>query len=63
VAEAARLSIVTTPYFLIGRSERGGASVRVLATLPGARPFAAFKEVLDGLLGEAAPRTGLPAAP
>jgi protein-disulfide isomerase len=63
VAEAARLSIATTPYFLIGRSERGGTSVRVVTTLPGARPFAAFKEVLDGLLAEAAPRAGPPATP
>jgi protein-disulfide isomerase len=63
VAEASRLSIATTPYFLIGRSERGGASVRVLATLAGARPFAAFKETLDGLLAEPSPGTRSPASP
>ena len=63
VTEAARLSIATTPYFLIGRSERGGTSVRVVATLAGARPFAAFKEMLDGLLAEAAPRAGPAVSP
>jgi protein-disulfide isomerase len=61
-AEASRLGIVSTPYFLVGRTERGGSSVRVVATLQGARPLAAFREVLDRLLAESATPAG-PAAP
>jgi protein-disulfide isomerase len=51
-SEASRLAIGSTPYFLVGRTERDGSSVRVVATLQGARPFAAFKEILDRLLAQ-----------
>jgi protein-disulfide isomerase len=53
-SEASRLGIRSTPYFLVGRTERDGSSIRVVATLQGARPFAAFKEILDRLLTESA---------
>jgi protein-disulfide isomerase len=62
VSEASRLGIGSTPTFLVGRTERDGSSVRVVATLQGARPFAAFKEVLDRLLAEGAKPPGPTAA-
>jgi protein-disulfide isomerase len=62
VSEASRLGIGSTPYFLVGRTERDGSSVRVVATLQGARPFAAFKEILERLLGESTTTPGPTAA-
>jgi protein-disulfide isomerase len=54
MAEGSRLGIGSTPYFLVGRTERDGSRVRVATTLEGARPFAAFGEALDRLRAEAA---------
>jgi protein-disulfide isomerase len=54
MAEAGRLGVTTTPYFLVGRTERDGSRVRVAATIDGAKPFAAFREAVEALGSEAA---------
>jgi protein-disulfide isomerase len=52
MAEASQLGVMSTPYFLVGRTEADGVKVRVAAILQGGRPFLAFKEQIDRLLAE-----------
>lgn len=47
--EAARLGITSTPTFVIGRLDADGR-VRATDVLSGAKPVAAFREILDRLL-------------
>jgi predicted DsbA family dithiol-disulfide isomerase len=54
MTDARGLSITGTPHFLIGRTERDGAGVRVVASFTGAKPIATFREVLDRVLTDGA---------
>jgi predicted DsbA family dithiol-disulfide isomerase len=51
VAEATSLGIDGTPTFLIGKTPRAGEPMTVLGLISGARPFSAFKDEIDRLLG------------
>ena len=53
VTEAGRLGVITTPSFMLGRSDPGSGKVRVTVTLQGARPYTVFKEEIEKLLAEA----------
>ena len=60
MGEARKAGLTGTPAFLIGRSEPNGNTVKVLAVLKGARPFADFKAEIDRLLQEAKPAAAGP---
>lgn len=49
-SEAARLGISGTPAFLVGHKIDSGSTVRIAATMAGARPIAEFRKVLDSEL-------------
>lgn len=53
-ASAHALGVTGTPSFMVGVVDSGGR-LRVRRRLNGAQPFSVFKEVLDGLLGQADP--------
>ena len=42
-----------TPIFFIGLTEPTGSSIKALAVIRGARPYAVFKEAIDSLLASA----------
>jgi len=44
--------VSSTPSFVIGRTEPEGSTLKALAVVRGAKPFAEFKAELDKLLGE-----------
>lgn len=52
-AEAQKMGIGGTPTFFVGRIDANG-EVTNLKTIVGARPYDAFKSVIDGLLAERA---------
>lgn len=49
-AEAERVGIEGTPVFFFGKVGRGTTDVRVARVIQGAKSFAEFKEVIEGLL-------------
>ena len=53
IAAASSVGITSTPNFVLGRTEPGSSKIRVVASLQGAKPFAAFKAEIDRLLAEA----------
>lgn len=54
IAEAQKAGVVGTPSFMLARTDPNSSKVRVVGSLVGAQPFAAFKAQIDGLLAESA---------
>ena len=53
MGEGRKARVSSTPSFVIGRTEAEGATLKVLAVVRGAKPFAELKAELDKLLAEA----------
>jgi protein-disulfide isomerase len=54
MAEAAKIGLRGTPTFFVGVVSEDGESVTATRVIRGAQPYAAFKQVLDALLAQAA---------
>lgn len=53
VADSEQAGARGTPIFYLGLTEPNGSSIKAVAVIRGARPYATFKEAIDGLLASA----------
>jgi protein-disulfide isomerase len=55
IADAQAAGITATPTFMLGITEPGKGTVKILKIVRGAQPYARFKEAIDSLLAPATP--------
>ena len=53
LADGQKAGMTGTPTFFIGVVDGKGPSVKIVQTLKGAQPYAAFKTAIDGVLATA----------
>jgi protein-disulfide isomerase len=50
IAQMRQIGITGTPVLLIGQTQADGSSIRILASVIGAQPYAVFKTAIDAVL-------------
>jgi protein-disulfide isomerase len=55
MADGQKAGVTSTPAFFLGVTQPGSQTLKVATTIKGAKPYAAFKEAIDALLGSQPP--------